>query len=126
MIDGLKNNIEKSIASFLERIKIEYNLHLVNPILYSSIKEYSLRKGKRLRPLLLILTYKGYSKKKTLQSLYNASTCIEFLHNFMLIHDPCRYGSCSCGVRAPSPTRDIDDASAWCPFRGTLGVLQGR
>ncbi|NTV28643.1 MAG: polyprenyl synthetase family protein [Candidatus Omnitrophica bacterium] len=88
MLNLLRQKIDASIVSFLNRIEKEYRLHLVNPILYQSIREFSLRKGKRIRPLLLILAYLGYSKRrKPPRSLYNTSTCIEFLHNFMLIHD---------------------------------------
>lgn len=73
----------------MEQVKKDYKLHLVSPVLYESIKEFSLRKGKRIRPLLLILSYKGFSPKgkKISSTIYNASTCIELLHNFMLIHD---------------------------------------
>ena len=89
MIETIKRQIEVSLRSFLQRIKHEYKLRLVNPILFESIKDFTLRKGKRIRPLLLILSYKGYSKNgaRLSPSLYNASTCIELLHNFMLIHD---------------------------------------
>jgi len=89
MIETLKKNIDQSLAGFMDRIKKDYNFHLVNPVLYESIREFSLRPGKRIRPLLLILSYMGYSdkKKRISPSLYNASTCIELLHNFMLIHD---------------------------------------
>ncbi len=89
MIDDLKKQIDRSIAAFLERIRVDYKLHLVNPILFESIKDFSLREGKRIRPLLLILSYQGFSApgKKISEDFYNASTCIEFLHNFMLIHD---------------------------------------
>ncbi|MFA5059572.1 MAG: polyprenyl synthetase family protein [Candidatus Omnitrophota bacterium] len=89
MITALKKQIDKSLANFLKEIRQEYKLHLVHPILFESLKDFTLRKGKRIRPLLLILSYKGYSKKNTNppQSLYNASTCMELLHNFMLIHD---------------------------------------
>ncbi len=89
MLKILRRKIDNSLASFLTRVKKDYKLHLVDPILYDSIREFSLREGKRIRPLLLILSYLGYSKpgKKIPPSLYNASTCIEFLHNFMLIHD---------------------------------------
>ena len=89
MIDQIRQRIEKSLEDFLNRIKKEYNLHLVNPILYESIREFSLRGGKRIRPLLLILSYRGYypKHKRIPRSVYNASTCIELLHNFMLIHD---------------------------------------
>lgn len=89
MIEQLRNNIDKSLSSFLDTVKKDYKLHLVSPLLFESIREFTLREGKRLRPLLLILTYKGYApaSKKISRKLYNASTCMEFLHNFMLIHD---------------------------------------
>ncbi|MBF0331707.1 MAG: polyprenyl synthetase family protein [Candidatus Omnitrophica bacterium] len=89
MLDKLRQKIDQSLCSFLTRVEKDYSLHLVDPILYKSIREFSLREGKRIRPLLLILSYQGYlpQGKRTPPSLYHASTCIEFLHNFMLIHD---------------------------------------
>ncbi len=88
MLEQLREKIDQSLAGFMDKVKDDYKLELVSPILYESIREFSLRKGKRIRPLLLILSYLGYSKKKKIpQSLYYASTCIELLHNFMLIHD---------------------------------------
>jgi len=89
LIEQIRKNIDQSLASFLDTVKKDYKLHLVSPLLFESIREFTLREGKRLRPLLLILTYKGYSpsSKKISRKLYNASTCMEFLHNFMLIHD---------------------------------------
>ena len=89
MIDTLKKRIDQSLATFMDRVKKDYKFQLVNPVLYDSIREFSLRKGKRIRPLLLILSYLGYcnKNKKISTSLYNASTCIEMLHTFMLIHD---------------------------------------
>jgi len=89
LIEQIRKNIDKSLISFLNTVKKDYKLHLVSPLLFKSIREFTLREGKRLRPLLLILTYKGYapSSKKISRELYNASTCMEFLHNFMLIHD---------------------------------------
>jgi len=89
MTNDIRKKIEKNLVSFMNRVKHEYKFHLINPTLYESIREFSLRKGKRIRPLLLILSYKGYSpkSKKIPSSLYSASTCIELLHNFMLIHD---------------------------------------
>ncbi len=89
MIERIRKNIDISLASFLNTVKKEYKLHLVSPLLFESIREFTLREGKRIRPLLLILTYKGYAPraKAISKTLYNASTCMEFLHNFMLIHD---------------------------------------
>ena len=89
LIEQIRKNIDKSLVSFLGTVKKDYKLHLVSPLLFESIREFTLREGKRLRPLLLILTYKGYAplSQKITRNLYNASTCMEFLHNFMLIHD---------------------------------------
>ncbi len=89
MIADLRKQIDQSLAEFLEKTRRDYKLHLVHPILFESIKDFTLREGKRIRPLLLILSYKGYSpaNKRLSKSFYNAATCIEFLHNFMLIHD---------------------------------------
>src|SRR3989338_3995797 len=88
-LETIKKQIDKSLAKFLQKIKYEYQLHLVNPILFESIKEFILRKGKRIRPLLLVLSYRGYClpQKSISENLYYASTCMELLHNFMLIHD---------------------------------------
>ena len=89
MLTKLRRQIDKSLETFMDSIKKDYKLQLVSPVLYESIREFSLRPGKRIRPLLLILSYKGYcpKHKRIPPSLYNASTCIELLHNFMLIHD---------------------------------------
>ncbi|MCA9398764.1 MAG: polyprenyl synthetase family protein, partial [Candidatus Omnitrophica bacterium] len=89
MLNDIRKKIDQSLAIFMDRIKEDYKLHLVSPVLYESIREFSLRKGKRIRPVLLILSYLGYcpKNKRIPHSLYNASTCIELLHNFMLIHD---------------------------------------
>jgi geranylgeranyl diphosphate synthase type I len=89
MIENTRKQIEKSLVNFMDRVKKEYKFHLVSPILYESIREFSLRKGKRIRPLLLILSYKGFCQKgkRVSPSIYNAATCIELLHIFMLIHD---------------------------------------
>lgn len=89
MIQNIRKQIEKSLVKFMDKVEKEYNFSLVHPELYRNIREYNLRQGKRLRPLLLILSYKGFSPqgKRTHPSVYYASTCIELLHNFMLVHD---------------------------------------
>ena len=89
MLATIRKNIDKSLAEFVDRAEQDYHLKTINPFLFASIKDFILRKGKRIRPLLLILSYQGYSQKNTriTKDIYSASTCIELLHNFMLIHD---------------------------------------
>ncbi len=85
----IHQRIEKNIRDSINKKCKEYKIGSISPALEKSIKEYSLRKGKRIRPLLFILSYQGYrnSNQKLSESIYNVSTAIEFLHNFMLIHD---------------------------------------
>ena len=89
MLAKIKKQIDKSLVQFLDKVQKVYQFSLVDPILYNSMREFSLRDGKRLRPILLALSYKGYRKdaSRMSPSIYYASTCIELLHNFMLIHD---------------------------------------
>ena len=89
MLETIRQNIDKSLDVFIEQARVDYSLQAINPFLFASIKDFVLRKGKRIRPLLLILSYQGYHAKSTRisQKIYHASTCIELLHNFMLIHD---------------------------------------
>lgn len=89
MLNKMREQIDKSLLSFLEKTRVKYKLDLADPILFDSIKDFVLRKGKRIRPMLLILCYKGYKKtnKRISQSIYYASSCVELLHNFMLVHD---------------------------------------
>lgn len=89
MIEQMQKKIDSGLAQFLKRAEKDYRFHLVDDILWASIKEFCLRPGKRIRPLLLVLSYKGYCRKniRMTPSIYYVSTCIELLHNFMLIHD---------------------------------------
>ena len=89
LINQIRNNIEKNLEKFLELSEKKYKLSSIHPALYEYIKDFCLRGGKRIRPLLLILSYKGYLAKnqRVHASIYQASTCTELLHNFMLVHD---------------------------------------
>jgi len=56
--------------------------------MYSDIREYCLRDGKRIRPLLLINAYNGYRKgfRKTGESL-KLGAAVEIMHSFLLVQD---------------------------------------
>ncbi|MEM3150846.1 MAG: polyprenyl synthetase family protein [Candidatus Nezhaarchaeales archaeon] len=53
---------------------------------YSKLKDFVLRGGKRLRPVSLIMAYKGI-KGVIDEGVVRASLCVELLHNSSLIHD---------------------------------------
>ncbi|MBF0483871.1 MAG: polyprenyl synthetase family protein [Candidatus Omnitrophica bacterium] len=89
MLEKIRNQIEKNLHLFLnQRLKF-YQLDKIHPNFHKHLVEFSLRKGKRVRPLLLVLAYSGYQKtaKPISQSIYRAAASIELLHNFMLVHD---------------------------------------
>ena len=89
MLDSMRKKIDQGLEQFLTRAKTDFRFHLVDDILYEAIEDFCLRPGKRIRPLLLVLSYQGYRRRHVRMhpSIYYVSTCIELLHNFMLIHD---------------------------------------
>ncbi|MBY8998157.1 MAG: polyprenyl synthetase family protein [Candidatus Thorarchaeota archaeon] len=54
---------------------------------YTNVKEYIMRGGKRLRPVLVILGYKAVKGDTVPDNLYTAALCVEILHNGSLLHD---------------------------------------
>src|SRR4030042_1567895 len=86
MIKGIKNRIEKNLKSYIGDLDKLYSLSRISPLLAKNIKEFVLREGKRVRPILFIIGYLAYAKKQA-PFLYRSAVSIELLHDFMLIHD---------------------------------------
>lgn len=82
----IKNRIEQELAACIHSLDKRYALSQTSPILFNNIKEFVCRKGKRLRPLLFVLGYLGFSKKAA-SGLYRSAVSLELLHDFMLVHD---------------------------------------
>ena len=86
MLHKIKNKIDKELGRFVFRINKLYSLSYISPLLYNTIKEFVLRKGKRIRPILFVVGYLGFAKRKA-KNLYTSALSLELLHDFMLIHD---------------------------------------
>ncbi|MDD5595554.1 MAG: polyprenyl synthetase family protein [Candidatus Omnitrophica bacterium] len=86
MLFKIKNIIEKEILKFAGEIDKNYSLRRISPLLFKYIKDFICREGKRVRPILFIIGYRGFSKK-TPCGLYKSALSIELLHDFMLVHD---------------------------------------
>jgi len=82
----MKNDISREIVKFIKDMDRHYDLGDISPVLLGTIREFIARKGKRLRSILFILAYKGFSRK-TASALYRCALSIELLHDFALIHD---------------------------------------
>lgn len=82
----IKIRIEKELFAYARSIDRLYSLNRLSPILFKSIKEFILRDGKRIRPILFCIGYLSFSKK-TPPGLYRSALSLELLHDFMLVHD---------------------------------------
>jgi geranylgeranyl pyrophosphate synthase len=52
---------------------------------YENVKEYIMRGGKRLRPVLILLGYKSIKGDEVPDNLYTAACSVEILHNRSLL-----------------------------------------
>jgi geranylgeranyl diphosphate synthase type I len=86
MYAEIKNKIDAELARFIKEIDCRYSLSKISPLLFDSIKDFVSREGKRVRPVLFILGYKGFSGKNP-KGLYRSAISVELLHDFFLIHD---------------------------------------
>ena len=89
MLNKLRKDIDADLRLLLRDVKKEYGLHRISPLLFAGLKDFLLRKGKRIRPLLFLISYKGYTKKKNIshKKLVRSSLGLELMHDFLLVHD---------------------------------------
>ena len=88
----MKNNalrvIEAALAAYVKQRLPKYGLACVHPLLERTIAEFILRPGKRIRPVLFSLSYRGHAPRATLSpDAVRASLAFELLHDFLLVHD---------------------------------------
>lgn len=76
--------IDESIKSHCEELE-DITPTKLKPIV-SEFKKFALRPGKRIRPLLLLLSYEGYNGSNIEDALLLASL-LEIMHSFLLVHD---------------------------------------
>lgn len=86
MFNKLKNTLDSELVKFISYINIRYGLFDTSKLLFSNMKHFILAKGKRVRPILFIIGYKGFSAKNP-KNLYRSALAIELLHAFLLVHD---------------------------------------
>jgi geranylgeranyl diphosphate synthase type I len=81
-----KIKIEKRVEDFFNHFTQEGTFN--NKFLYQfydDLKNYLLRGGKRLRPVSLVMIYKGLGGKD--EGIYDLAISVELLHNASLVHD---------------------------------------
>jgi len=86
MFQKIKIRIEQELKSYIRGLEKNYHLKSLSPLILRSIKEFILRKGKRIRPILFCIGYLGFAEKVA-PGLFRSAVSLELLHDFMLIHD---------------------------------------
>ena len=76
--------LESYLDSKIQKISRLGERHIA---FYENVKEYLMRGGKRLRPLLVAVGYKSIKPEVSIEHLYRAGCSIEILHNGSLLHD---------------------------------------
>ncbi|MFA6281036.1 MAG: polyprenyl synthetase family protein [Candidatus Omnitrophota bacterium] len=82
----IKNKIETELKSYALHAEQLYSLHKISGILFSHIKDFITREGKRVRPILFVVGYQGFCDKIP-KGLHRSAISLELMHDFMLIHD---------------------------------------
>jgi len=76
---------EKDIKYYLKRIEHKIDKNALNQNLNTPIRDFVLRGGKRLRPILFLITLKLFGKKP--QKYLDLAVAIEIIHNATLVLD---------------------------------------
>jgi geranylgeranyl diphosphate synthase type I len=89
--DSFSGEYAAKIDSFLESFFQRKRESAALPFIaenYSDLQEYCLRPGKRIRPLLLLLSYIGYrGRKRHLAEMVKIASTLELMHSFLLVQD---------------------------------------
>jgi geranylgeranyl diphosphate synthase, type I len=86
MLKKIRTGIEKELHRYICAADKTYSLNRISPALLGHIRDFLLRRGKRIRPLLFILGYLGFTAKPR-RGLFTSALSMELLHSFALIHD---------------------------------------
>ena len=80
---------ERFLGGFFRQNAERYAYGRLFEPIYADLSEYVLRRGKRIRPLLLLASYRlfGGARPFADASLLRAAAALELFHSFILIHD---------------------------------------
>jgi len=85
-IETIRRNVDTALSRIVGSTIRIYKLDRIAPEMCSGISDFTLRKGKRIRPLLFSMGYLGYVREPACGFYYSAAA-VELFHSFILIHD---------------------------------------
>jgi geranylgeranyl diphosphate synthase type I len=88
-LDSIYGQFENFIQKFFTERESSYQYGELFQPLYFDLCEFVGRKGKRIRPLLLMMSYRALGGQRSFgdESLLRCAIALELLHSFILIHD---------------------------------------
>jgi len=87
LLDAYQERIDAAIGAYFEaRLKAARDYHPLIEKVYSQLRAYLMRKGKRLMSVSTLLTYEGYTGKVDGKAL-KACVAIELYRHGILVHD---------------------------------------
>lgn len=78
--------IDSAMHGFLEAKKNDARLPMIGDM-YGLLEEYCCREGKRVRPLIMLISCFGYQRGKKREDAVKIASVIEMMHSFLLIQD---------------------------------------
>ncbi|MCK5451340.1 MAG: polyprenyl synthetase family protein [Candidatus Omnitrophica bacterium] len=89
ILNKFKKDIDAALKMVLKDMDVNFELRSASKELYKNLQDFINRDGKRIRPILFLISYYGYAKKKKIsyKKLIKGSLSFELLHDFLLIHD---------------------------------------
>src|SRR5208283_3021988 len=85
----IPSQFEEYLARFFRQNAERYAYGPLFEPIYQDLSSFVLRRGKRIRPLLFLASYRIFGGQLPLNSLptLQAAASLELLHTFILIHD---------------------------------------
>lgn len=89
MLEKLRKDIWRELGVFMDEANRKHGISSASLLLSGGIRDFVMRRGKMVRPLLFLISYMGYAKKRSSpgRRLLRAALAIELLHDFLLAHD---------------------------------------
>ena len=89
MLDKFREQLDRNMPLLLSDARKTRGFGRVSPILFAGIEDFTTRGGKKIRPLLFLISYLGYTQKSgaAVKGLYRSALAVELLHDFLLVHD---------------------------------------
>lgn len=78
--------IDASMRGFFKEKILDAKLPVIREM-YALLSEYCTRKGKRVRPLVMLLACFGYGEEKNADDIIPIAAVLEMMHSFLLIQD---------------------------------------